>query len=522
MEASPKPSKWLSPRWLKVLIIIVLALGITLRFVNLELKPYWFDEASTSIQLSGYTDAEVVQQMENKILSVADLQKYQYPSPEKNALDTAHGLAIKEPQLSPLYFVLTRFWVQWFGNSLAVTRSASVIFSLLALPCVYWFCVELFKSPLVGWVAIALFSVSPFHVLYAQEARPPSLWGLTILLSHIAFLRALRLKTPVSWLLYSLSIAAGLYTYLFAAFVPFIYGAYILLLARFRSTRTLFAFAASTLLGIMGFMPWVIYALIGNRQSIGGQQGDGSRSAYVLVKGWSNLLGRIFVDFNLNETSPRIYFGSYLVLLLAMIVLMGYAIYHLCRTAQRSVWLFVVLMIAMPVLPLVLPDIVIGGSRSTVARYLVPTCIGVQFAVAYLLATKITEVLTPSKQQQLWKSCFAIVLSLGLVSCVVMVQSELWWNKANSNSERQLATMINRADRPLVVSDAYLVLMLSFSHSLNEKVHTLLLPKSKLPATLDGFDNIFLYMPSPDLVEGLKAKYTLQPIDPPTLWKLQK
>lgn len=45
---------------------------------------------------------------------------------------------------------------------------------------------------------MALIAVSPFHVLYAQEAREYSLWTVTILLSSAALLRAMRVKTKLS------------------------------------------------------------------------------------------------------------------------------------------------------------------------------------------------------------------------------------------------------------------------------------------------------------------------------------
>ena len=80
---------------LKLLVIILLVLGTIFRFVNLEQKAYWFDEASTSIQLSGYTDAEAVSHIgTGQVIGIQDLERYQYPSPEKTAWDTINGLAI--------------------------------------------------------------------------------------------------------------------------------------------------------------------------------------------------------------------------------------------------------------------------------------------------------------------------------------------------------------------------------------------------------------------------------------------
>jgi uncharacterized membrane protein len=134
------------------------------------------------------------------------LQKYQRINPEKDLTDTLKALVIDQPEHPPLYYVIVRFWVQWFGNSVAVTRSLSALISLLTFPCVYWLCLELFGSPMTGWMAIALMAVSPFHVVYAQEAREYSLWIVMILLSSAAFLRAIRLQTRLSWGIYAATV----------------------------------------------------------------------------------------------------------------------------------------------------------------------------------------------------------------------------------------------------------------------------------------------------------------------------
>ncbi|MEG4573035.1 hypothetical protein QUA56_10115 [Microcoleus sp. N3A4] len=55
-----------------------------------------------------------------------------------------------------------------------------------------------------------------------------------------------------------------------------------------------------------------------------------------------------------------------------------------------QVWLFVLAVMAVTALAVVLPDVILGGIRSTKTRYLFPTYWGMQIAVAYLLATKIS------------------------------------------------------------------------------------------------------------------------------------
>ncbi len=176
MNSNLSPVWAFPPKGLRFLLIVILALGVFFRFVNIDRKVYWFDETFTSLRISGYTEKEAIAQLcNNQQIGVEDLQKYQHPTPGRTLTDTLKSLALEDPQHPPLYYLMTRFWVQWFGSSVAVIRSLTALFSLLALPCMYWLCLELFNSSLVASVAVAMLAVSPFHVLYAQEAREYSL-----------------------------------------------------------------------------------------------------------------------------------------------------------------------------------------------------------------------------------------------------------------------------------------------------------------------------------------------------------
>jgi uncharacterized membrane protein len=135
-------------RKLFYLCVVLLILGIFFRCVNLGKKIYWGDETYTSLRISGYTERELRQEIFNgQVIGIEDLQKYQHLNSDKSAADTLNGLAVEEPQLSPLYFLIVRFWAQLFGSSVVAVRSLSVCLSLLALPCLYWLCWELFEFP---------------------------------------------------------------------------------------------------------------------------------------------------------------------------------------------------------------------------------------------------------------------------------------------------------------------------------------------------------------------------------------
>jgi uncharacterized membrane protein len=113
----------------------------------------------------------VQQDLQGKTISVEDLLgKYQQINPEKTWLDTVKGLATEEHQLSPLYFILPRFWVQSLGPQVTAVRSLSAWISLLVFPRVYWLCWELFRSASVGWIAVTIVAVGPFHINSGSKA----------------------------------------------------------------------------------------------------------------------------------------------------------------------------------------------------------------------------------------------------------------------------------------------------------------------------------------------------------------
>ncbi|HLO52147.1 MAG TPA: glycosyltransferase family 39 protein, partial [Kamptonema sp.] len=284
---------------LKFLVIVLLIIGIFFRFTNLDRKVYSYDEAITSLRISGYTWTEMVKQdFQGKVISVADLQtKYQQINPEKNLINTIKGLAAEEPQLTPLYFTLSRFWVKLFGPKVAVTRSLSALISLLIFPSIYWLCLELFQSSLIGWIAIAIISVSPFHILYAQDARPYMLLAVTILLSSGALLRAIRLNTKTTWIIYAATLPLGLYSHLLFTLVAAAHGIYVIAIEKFQFTQKLRAYLVALTGGILTFSPWIL-VLILNAHEVRETVGLPQLSLSVLssVNLWILMLGRIFLD----------------------------------------------------------------------------------------------------------------------------------------------------------------------------------------------------------------------------------
>lgn len=511
--------RYLPPTWLRFFILILLVLGIFFRFVNLDRKVYWGDETYTSLRVSGYTEREVAQQLsEGSIVGVKDLQKYQRTNSEKSLIDTVKGLADEEPQLPPLYFLLARSWVQLFGNSIAVTRSLSALFSLLALPCLYWLCLELFDSSLVGWVAIMLFTISPFHVIYAQEARPYSLWNVIVLLSSASLLRAMRLKTVRSWVIYTATLALGLYTHLFFALVAIAHSVYAVATERGRWNQTVQAYLLASLAGLLTFVPWLVILISKLPQvfSMTGLQVKNSREPlFFYIKNWAGNLSRLFIDFGFNSQSKSIYLIAFLFIGLIILILVSYSIYYLYKQTSPKVWLLILSLISITSLALMIPDLILGGQRSIFSRYLIPCYLGIELTVAYLLTSKTSSAFDKNNRQKLWQIALIMLVSGGILSCAIRFPTESWWNTDRFNAHNpQVARIINAASHPLLMGEVpnssprySLFNIVSLSYFLDDKVRFKFVPEQTIPEIPQGFSDVFFINPSNVLKAEVEKKY---------------
>lgn len=290
-------SRWES--WIRWLAIGCLIVGIGLRFWQLDRSVFWYDEVATAIRSSGYRlEAFMAQEFTGQLVSLADLATY-WQSDGMSWHDTWQALT-SHPEHPPLYFLLTRWWMDCFGSSANSLRSLAAVLSLGLFPGIYWLCWELSRSPMVGWLAIALVSLSPIHVLYAREARQYSLWTVLVVLSGAALLRALRLSDRdqddrlhqdpnpddrrqgdrlktiqtgwtawwAAWWPYVLTLTLGLYTALLTLLVAIAHGVYALLLDgllfdRKRPGRRVGSLVLAGAIATVAFIPWLVVLITG-------------------------------------------------------------------------------------------------------------------------------------------------------------------------------------------------------------------------------------------------------------------
>ncbi|MDS3861322.1 hypothetical protein RIF25_10935 [Thermosynechococcaceae cyanobacterium BACA0444] len=506
--------------------LILIGLGIAFRWANLG-QVYWHDEAYTALRLSGFTGQELNQHLfRGEVVRVAQVMDYQWPNSVRSIWDTVQALAIDDAQHPPVYYLLAWLWLKILGASSSNIRSLSVIFSCLSLPALYWWCDELFRPgqgrvadypqlqvdrKLIGGFAVLIVALSPFHILYAQEAREYALWILLTIVVNALFWRGLRGRGWGNWLAYGSCLTLGLYTFPLTGFVSVGHGFYLLLMNR----QKLQAWGVSTLISLGLFAPW-LYILVTTWNVTGATWTALPIPPASLWQAMGLNLVRVFAwtddSFDLSR-------GILGILFTALLGLLAVSIYTLWRTTPPRIGLFLLILAGATFLPLFLPDLLWGGQRSTSGRYLIPTILVMEITVAYSLAFYVSHIKT--KQRFLGWTMASLVMGLGLVSGVLITSAETSWIKLLNYSFPQIYRHVNQHPQPLVIGLSGNIntgTMLALAHGITPQAQFLLIdawdPEQppKLPIIPEGQEPIFFLNPTPELLTGLENTQNLSAV----------
>jgi uncharacterized membrane protein len=532
---------------LRLLVVVLLVLGVFFRFVNLDKKVYWLDETSTSLRISGYTrdmmEADMLERVrsgdrESRFLTSDDLLKYQRVSSDRNLNHAIQALATR-PEHPPLYFLLARFWVQLFGNGVGTIRSLSAVISLFAFPAMYWLAQELFgKASPAKWMAMGLVAVSPLHLVYAQEARQYTLWGVAILLSSAALLHAWRHNSVRSWGIYAVTVALGLYSHLFFLFVALGHAIYGFVRENLRLTRRFLAYLLASVGALVLFSPWlavIVTSMV--RQTIDPPTAFTNESVYILglIRSWVVHFYRLFADFSYgpyypNATIPDLHLARYIAPPVTLFALYAIAFLLWRWIAQQHQFekeaphapFFVFLLVAITPLALILPDAIKGGDRSEIPRYLFPFFIGVQLAVTYLFTVKITD--WQNRWRQLWQAGLAVLLTAGVLSCTLISQANSWWNKGLDAKMVEIAAIVNQAEKPLLVGRHRARGLTILSYMVSDRVTFYIVEEPNLPLEkMDEYSEVFSLIDIPQTEKNPAIAKNLIYEDAQTkLWQFEK
>jgi uncharacterized membrane protein len=350
-------------RWQYVLLGLALLCGVLLRFSHLDTKIFWGDEVYTAMRVSGYTQGDLAALYDGKMHTIAEIQRLQHLAPQHSLSDTVHSLVVDDPQHPPLFYLAERIWAGIVGDQPAQLRLLAALISLISFPALFWLCRELFADDRVGWIALALLAVSPFHLIYAHEAREYSLWTATTLIVTAALLRAIRLDTLGAWAWYTAAVALTLYADLLSVYVLAAHGIWAVAML-YKQRATLARFIASYGIGVVAFGIWII-RIWSHWRTFTSYMSWGSFRYPVkqMAQKWLFNTGAVLFD------------AEYVQLRLAVVAALGLllmllAVIQLIRSAPRSVSGLLAALGGVVTVAIIAQDFRTGTYFSTIARYL--------------------------------------------------------------------------------------------------------------------------------------------------------
>ncbi len=150
---------------------------------------------------------------------------------------------------------------------------------------------------------------------------------------------------------------------------------------------------------------------------------------------------------------------------------------------------------------------------------MIPCYLGMQIAVAYFLAVKMTSPQVTMQWQKLWRLALAALLSMGIISACIYLPADSWENKGPSYINIPIARTINSASRPLLITDLWVYNvnmignLLGLSYLINSEAKFLVLPP-KIQEFPQNYNEIYLYDISPALKTEIEknTRYEIQTI----------
>lgn len=256
-----------------------------------------------------------------------------------------------------------------------------------------------------------------------------------------------------------------------------------------------------------------------------------SASLLSLIHNWIYNLTYVFADFffffTYNPDSIfNLSFGKFTIPLVFLLI--GYSLYFLICQAPRKIWLFILSLVLVNTTGVIIPDLISGGYASIMSRYFIPCYLGIEIAVAYLLASKINSTSISITQQRLWKVIAVSIITAGVISCTISSQSEFWWNKRTTSYDYlQVSRIINQQNKPLLIAEKKnMFATMPLTHTLNSATDLLVANTAATIKIPQYYDRVYLLQPSKQLKYQLEQQgYKLNIAykgRKQSLWQLEK
>ncbi len=501
--------------------------GVAARIRGLDQVVLWYDESLTLLHISGQhlhdsRRSETEASLKGPLNWQQLIQKYQKSGDSLSCVDE---VVADEPHHSPVFYKCLFLWAKAFGDELYELRLLPVLFGVLAIPAFYWLTLELFRSERTALIAAAILSLSPLHICYSQELREYSLLTFVFCLSCAAFIRAWRARGIFNWATYLaitvFSINSSLIMLLvLAAQVAFSSGALMIRSAtRGRFTRSCannwLIHLTTVALAMVIVSPLILNLLFLWSEAWGSVRWTETRiSQYVLVR--SILYTPIYSwtyqpEFTFRTWDVGVFLGVrwfhraiFIVECVALVLML--------RKAKWQVGFLSSIYLAFAMVS-VIPDLLLGGKRTLVVRYLLPVPLIAILPVAFML----NDLLKGKKAQQV----IALALAGFLFVCEMVANERLYVNHTREGfacSMTEMADFLNCDPKAPVLADLhsfkwYFPYILALGRRTNADSRSIAYVDEVVPKWVYNIDRAFVI----HFDDSMREKYsgfTIEPVGP--------
>jgi uncharacterized membrane protein len=440
-----------SKSWIFILIALI---GISLKFYRLDYKMFWYDELATVFHVAGADDVLHVSDAHlNEIVNIHEYTRLLRHSDFDYKLLPQLKKQLQNMNLNPLHYPLLSFWYRLVGDEFIHYRLFSVLVFLLTLPFLFLLAKELAGTSRSGWIAVSLYSVSPFIHYFAQEARYYILWAFLLVVIHYFLLKSVNSGKNKYWIGYVFFSVLSLYASILSGFMLFEHLLFVWIVKKEWRLKFLFAL----LVIFVFYSPWFFY-LVANRHEIFAAL---AWHKFQTVPWWAPLLGMVlgyvrtfsfyqnytlFWDDVFNNITPAMILETVLNLLVLALFIAS-AVFLIRKAKRENAW-FILLLIIPGLIFFYSLDIARNAITTHWWRYYIFNTIPLILLVTIFIEAKIAA------GKWLYALVYSGLIVLSIYSVFTISNYRYWYLGGNWQQEFvDNATLLSEARRPLLITD---------------------------------------------------------------------
>lgn len=515
------------------LYVVIVMIGISLKFFQLDYKLFWFDEVCTIQHTAGISDKDYPCLVPyDSIKSIGFYTDLYRLNTMPNSLGSELKGLVTSTQLNPMYYPFLMVWYRNAGDTPVDFRLFSVFLFIVSLPFLFLLSKKLFKSTLAGWITVSLYSISPFIHVFAQEARYYIFWTLIVILMHYLFLQAMHHNKNKWWFAYSVIGAVSLYASPLSIVLLFGHGAFILCTQK----TVLKAYCLSVFTSCLAYLPWALSLyfklhLITTALSWHSKNQDDFNALSPLFGQFLYILSMFSYKLDYLSVLKQSSFPmtpEHMVAILfnvAVLAMICFSIFFLIKNTGKEIFYFLVLIIAPGLVFFYVHDIIRTSIASWWWRYLIFISPGIFLLITNVLYKKIEKGHVASF------ICFLGLVFIGISSIFTISKAKYWHiGGSGMNMYVEVAHLISKSEHPLIITDFLndnnmVNLMVVLEECTSDNIDILKASPTQNLTDLIGentYSDIYVLYASNKLTDHLKRQFgnSMEPMDMESVHKM--